>query len=123
MGWNVSLERDGEPVEVSPHRAGGVQSAKVNDDGRLEAIDNVLADMSVTYNYSGLFRHALEVDFDELNGRRASDVAPILTAAAVELGTDRDDDYWKPTEGNVGFILSQMAAWSRQHPDAVWRIS
>jgi hypothetical protein len=82
------------------------------------------AEINVTYNYGREFHQVLGADFREaLSGKRASDVLALLEAGAAQLGTERSADYWEPTPGNAGAVLARLAAWARQHPDAVFRVS
>jgi len=41
-----------------------------------------------------------------------------LQKAISLLGTERDPDYWKATEGNAGYALSILLGWARLHPTA-----
>mgnify|MGYP001213338952 CR=1 FL=1 len=59
----------------------------------------------------------------ELNGMTAMDSIPILAEAVAALGTEQDEDYWKPTPGNAGHALNVMLGWAKQCPDAVWEIT
>ena len=45
---------------------------------------------------------------------------PVLEGAISKLGDDTDEDYWKPTEGNVKQALEQLLALARMRPDGVW---
>ena len=45
-----------------------------------------------------------------------------LEFAVDLLGTERDEDYWKPTFGNAGYTLSRLLEWAKKHPDSVWDI-
>src|SRR4029077_6146288 len=40
-----------------------------------------------------------------------------------QVGTERDDDYWAPTDGNAGYAASILLGWAKQHPEATWRVS
>lgn len=122
MSWWVYLEPadGGEAVPVAPHEEGGTFV--------LGGVAH--AELNVTYNYGAPFREAWPEPLEGsgalalmLNGRTAGETEPLLAAAVEKLGTDRDPDYWRPTEGNAGHALSILLAWARQHPDAVWRIS
>lgn len=108
MSWWVYLEdTQGIPVEVEKHSEGrtyclgGISSAVLN----------------VTYNYEKHF------DFKALHAQIASDTVEMLTELVAKYGTQRDPDYWKSTEGNVGYTLSILLTWAKQHPNAIWRVS
>jgi hypothetical protein len=108
MSWWVYLEdKDGKPVEVSAHSEGGTYAV-----GGISE-----AELNVTYNYGKHFA------FKTLNGKAASETVEGLTALVAKLGTDRDEDYWNPTPGNVGHAASILLAWAKQHPAAKWRVS
>jgi hypothetical protein len=113
MGWGVELVRDGEVVAVPRHCEG----SNVALGGLAEA------SMTVTYNYGGYFECVFgSGGLRRLDGRRAGDTVELLRDAVDRLGTARDDNYWKSTQGNAGWILSVMLRWAQQHPDATWRV-
>lgn len=108
-------------VEIERHAEGGTYAVG----GTTEA------EVSITYNYGGFFRDAMEDPDPEesdilgrmLGGKRAGDVIPMLERAVERLGTERDPDYWKATAGNAGAMLNLLLTWARQHPDAVFKVS
>ena len=112
MSWWVYLKEGDEPVSVSRHSEGGTQVMDGND----------VAELNVTYNYSGLFQAAFDgIHFVEaLDGKRAQEVVPLLERAVERLGDKPDGDYWAKTEGNAGHALSVLLGWARQHPQAVF---
>ena len=80
------------------------------------------ASLNITYNYSRHFVAAFE---DErgvrcIYGTTGAESIPILKAAAGKLGSDVDEDYWAPTEGNARAAIMQLLALARMRPDGVW---
>ena len=107
MSYDISLnDSSGHTVMVDRHWEGGTFALGGSTD----------ADMNITYNYSRLF------PFRDLHRKRAGDTIDQMQAAVDHLGKDRDDDYWTPTKGNVGYAVSILLDWARQHPDAVWEV-
>ena len=50
-----------------------------------------------------------------------AETIPLLKAAVEQLGTDVDDDYWRPTEGNARRALCGLLAFAQMRPDGVWK--
>jgi hypothetical protein len=111
MSYDLSLVKDGKPVEVEAHEEGGTYVLG----GRSEA------SLNVTYNYSKQF-DALDVEkgLRWLYGKTGRETLDRLAHAIAALGTERDNDYWKGTAGNAGHALAVLYRWAKQHPDAVW---
>ena len=78
--------------------------------------------LNITYNYSGHFRRVLgEKGIRAIYGLTAAESLPVLDAAIAQLGTDRDLDYWNPTEGNARVALENLRLLARAcQPDAIW---
>lgn len=95
---------DGATLPVESHEEGGTYCLG----GTPEAMINV------TYNYAKHFT------FRDLHLKKAKETEPALAAAVEKLGTKQDDDYWKPTEGNVGYCCKILLDWAKQHPEGVW---
>ncbi len=74
------------------------------------------ATLNVTYNYGEYF------DFKQLHKMRGRESIPILEEAVEKLGIERDEDYWNPTCGNVGYACSILLRWARQHPEGMWLV-
>ncbi len=53
-------------------------------------------------------------------GLTGAESLPLLNRAIGLLGDDVDEDYWKPTEGNVKHALIQLRALASMRPDGVW---
>lgn len=77
--------------------------------------------LNVTYNYGDHFRRVMgEGGIHQLYGKTGAESIPILTKAIDALGDDKDDDYWKPTEGNAKAALCQLRALAQMRPDGKW---
>jgi len=79
-------------------------------------------ELNVTYNYGGAHTHLAEDGLRWLDGKRAFRTRNRLEIAVKFLGTERDDDYWKPTNGNAGYALSILLKWAKEHPQGVWQV-
>jgi len=113
MSWWVSLEENGEPVEVECHQEGGTYCLG----------GSTTAELNITYNYGWFYKRFLHEDgLWWLDGKKAADCISKLEAAIQELGTQRHQDYWAPTPGNAGYALSILLKWAKQYPDAVFRV-
>lgn len=80
--------------------------------------------LNITYNYSNIISKAFnnELGIKYLENKSASDAIPILTKAINSLGNDVDEDYWKPTEGNVKRALHGLLALCKIRPDGIIKI-
>ena len=108
MSWWVYLSKDtGEIVEVPRHSEGGtyVMGGTLN------------AELNVTYNYGKHF------DFKELDGKTGEEAKPLLAKAVEDLGMKRDDDYWNPTKGNVGYACLILLGWACVYPEAIFTVN
>ena len=78
--------------------------------------------LNVTYNYH---EHLRRLDPDQgirwLYGKTGVRTIPALERAINKLGNNTDEDYWKPTEGNVKRALCQLLAMAQMRPDGVWK--
>lgn len=75
-------------------------------------------ELNVTYNYSKLFN--VKIRLDE---QIAENTIDSLHWAVEVLGTERYQDYWAPTVGNVGHMCSVLLAWAIAHPTGVWEVN
>lgn len=111
MSWWVYLcEHPGDPgsaVTVPEFQEGGTQVLG----------GSTVAELNVTYNYGKYFRFK-----EELHGKQAKDVVLTLSRTILRLGTKRDNDYWKSTEGNVGYTCSILLDWASKYPDAWFEV-
>jgi hypothetical protein len=105
--WIYLDDEAGVPVPVQHFIEGGT----------LNIFGSSEAEVNVTYNYARHF------DFRSLHQRHASETVAELEAAVARLGTERDGDYWSPTEGNAGAACELLLGWAKQHPTAIWRVS
>lgn len=112
MSYDVSLERDGRPVEVQQHSEGGTYVIGGTNS----------AELNITYNYSPYFYEHLDKDkgLRWLYGRKAKDCITRLEQAVKALGTKQSHDYWEKTAGNAGYALNILLGWAKQHPDAMF---
>jgi hypothetical protein len=91
-----------------------VQMWPTNDDVKMVPGND--AELNITYNYSSIF------PFRGLDGKVGEEVLDELEDAVKILGTERDEDYWATTPGNVGHTLSILVGWIKLHPKAVFSI-
>ncbi len=121
MSWDVALTFDGVvPVVVPWFQEGGTYPIG----------GSIFAEMSVTYNYGGLFRMAWPDNLHGpsalrlmLDGRTGEDTERQLDIAFQRLGTVRDEDYWAKTRGNAGYALFILHGWAKQYLDAIWEVT
>jgi hypothetical protein len=79
------------------------------------------ATLNVTYNYANHFRRVLgELGIRTLYGLTGEASLPVLSEAIAQLGTNRSDDYWEPTEGNARAALENLRLLARACPTATW---
>lgn len=115
MSFDVTLKKDGSPVQIPNHSEGGTHVLGGTTD----------AELNVTYNYSGHFFRELHngLGLRWLDKKKAVDCVERLSKAIAALGVERDSDYWADTPGNAGFALSILLQWAQLHPDAVFEVS
>ena len=115
MSWKVYLEHNNKPVPVEKHSEGGTYAIGGTDE----------AELNITYNYGNFYYHCLDrkEGLRWLNGKKAKDCTERLENAVRKLGTDRDKDYWAPTQRNAGYALSILLRWARQYPNAIFKVS
>lgn len=106
--WIYLEDRDGNAADVAAHEEGGTFAM-----GGMPQ-----AELNVTYNYSDIFSIKKELD-----GKTAAETLPLLKQKVAEFGVERDNDYWKSTEGNVGYMLEILRRWAEQYPDYKWRVN
>jgi hypothetical protein len=109
MSWWISLRDEKNEIYCDV--------PKYEEGGTYVSGGSTIADINVTYNYGGLFGFGL------LHGKKASETIPTLEEAVSRLGTVKDDNYWSPTEGNVGFACSILLSWAKQHPEGTWSVN
>lgn len=124
MGYWVELRVDSETLAVVlPFIAGGVIEGAVLRGGTVVGVPTHQAIINVTYNYNGVYRKNLGVTLREmLDGKQGHDTVEILSKGVAILGTEPDPNYWAPTKGNAGYILSLLLSWAQLHPGATWRV-
>jgi hypothetical protein len=133
MGWDVRLlGRDKKPVEVPEHQEGGT----------FPIGGSAAGEISVTYNYTKLFREAYERVIQRpalaphdslgqiLDGRTGAEtVTGLISMSAYLHGVHQarvpeedDDNYWKATPGNAAHALAILAHWAACQPKGVWEV-
>ena len=111
--WVYLKDSHDNPVEVEHFSEGGTQILG----------GSYVAEMNVTYNYSGLFAKYLHPHgLRWLDNQKAKDVLPAMINAVDQLGTMQDYDYWNPTPGNAGFALAVLIRWAQSNPEAKFRV-
>lgn len=124
MGDKFVPQYDGDEVCPSPCYP-AVRVREHEEGGTYVLGGSAVAELNITYNYSSLYYETL----DKENGLRAlhnqsgADWIERLEAAVKTLGTERDNDYWKATAGNAGAALARLLAWTKAHPEGIWRVS
>lgn len=86
----------------------------------LEMDGNTAAEVHVTGNYLPIWRRYFEPNEGDrygIWGKTGRDLRPTIERAVAELGTIKDKDFWKPSNGNVGAIFDLMLEWIDQLPD------
>ena len=105
------------------HQEGGnyVAFVKTADGQILQGTAD--CDLNVTYNYSTIYSRVFPQGTKGINwlyGRTAKESIPVLEQAVEQLGTERDTDYWKATDGNAGRALNTLLGWARENPNGIW---
>ncbi len=104
MSYDVYVE---DPER--PESAVEIQGKNYFRGGTYEVGGTPLAHLNITYNYRDSFVKVFgEQGIRSLYGRTVGEVLPMLVDAIAVLGTDRDEDYWKATDGNAGAALSDL---------------
>jgi hypothetical protein len=85
--------------------------------------------LNITYNYAKHLFRVLPIVVEEknkglrgLDGMTGAASLPLFAQAVAQLGDDKSDYYWDPTEGNVKAALLQLTALATMRPDGVWRV-
>jgi predicted RecB family endonuclease len=103
MSYDISVTRAGEVVKLSdgPHHfKGGTFPV---------AGGQPFATLNMTYNYRPFLVQVFgEEGIRSLYGKTCVEVIPLLSRAVEFLGTERTDDYWAATAGNVGAALNEL---------------
>ena len=112
MSYDIDLCENSKICSVDRHYEGGTHCLHGTEDAHL----------NVTYNYNCFYRKHVdeELGIRWIYGKTGEECAGRLEYAVSVLGTERDDDYWKPTAGNAGYALSILLGWAKQHPNAVF---
>lgn len=122
MSYDISLQDHEDEYVLVPHfLEGGVVRAGINSSGELIPVPTYIASVNVTWNYNEVYVPRFGVSLrGMIEGKLGMETWVDLATYAAILGTDKDEDYWKPTEGNAGAILDLLAGWAVMHPTAKW---
>ena len=114
MSYDVRLkDSEDKTVKVEAHEEGGTYALG----------GTPTAELNVTYNYSKVLVEIWDGEsLSLLNGKKASKVTKLLEDSVKVLGTEQDADYWKATEGNVGYALNILLGWAKQYPDSTFEV-
>ncbi len=115
MSYDISLNDPvtGKTIELdSPHQMRG---------GNYAVGGSTFADFNITYNYGEILYQLFgDKGIRLIYGMTGAESITHLKAAVAHLDDDVDEDYWKPTEGNVKRALLQLIALAELRPDGVW---
>jgi hypothetical protein len=91
-------------------------SLQVVDDAGL-----VDASLNITGNYSRRIEEAMGSGLRDLYGQTGIVVAANLAILAANLADEEpDEDYWRPTDGNIKVVASTLIDWTFQHPEGTF---
>lgn len=79
--------------------------------------------LNVTFNYDSKLRNVWGHGLRELDGMSVPEAIPKLERAVQELGTEREEDYWKSTPGNAGAAMRDLLKIAAQLPEGRLRVS
>ena len=111
MSWDVTIkDSDGKPAQVyyAELPKGGTYLFGV------PPAEKVPARLNITYNYGVYYRVVWEEGIDRLHGKSLTEAIPLLESAVWALGNQRDDNYWKATQGNAGGALYDLLKLCRE---------
>jgi hypothetical protein len=79
--------------------------------------------LNITYNYSKIIRMTLDPrGLYVLDGMPAKQTIFMLEDAIMQLDDNIDEDYWKPTQGNVKLALVYLKTMATLRPDGIWKV-
>lgn len=131
MSYWIYLNGEGNTLHApTPHSIGAIATFRQDERGKLHEVPETECCLNVTWNYNKVYieyfgeslaqmLHPVEVE----PGRTGHETAELLLERGKKLGTELDDDYWKPTEGNAGAVLITLGAWAKHHPNGQWYVS
>ena len=91
--------------------------------GHLKSPGSKDAELTVTANYSPYYKEIFGSEgISWLYGKKAKDCIKKLMQGIDELGDEPEEDYWKATPGNAGFILSILLEWATKFPEATFKV-
>lgn len=115
MSYDINLvDQDGDTIilDIAHHLMGGTHALG----GTKEAW------LNITYNYADHFYRVLgEKGIRSVYGKTGAEAAPILRAAAKQLGgvMGKGSDYWAPTKGNAAAALLDLAELCGLAPEGI----
>lgn len=110
MSYDISLEHNGVVTK----------SKNIIAEGGTQIVGGTnKCELNITYNYSKIYSK-FNFSLKDLNGNSGKDTKDILFNLISTLGINRDDDYWKPTNGNAGYALNILMGWAKEFPEAIW---
>ncbi len=87
----------------------------VDDAGLMDASINV------TGNYSRRIHEVMGSGLRDLYGQTGLEAVASLAILAANLADEEpDDDYWKPTDGNIRVLAATLIDWTFQHPNGTF---
>jgi hypothetical protein len=115
MSYDISLH-DPRTKEIlhaaQPHQLRG---------GTFVAGGTTALELNVTYNYATIFYRVLgERGIRTIYGMTGAESVSVLEKAAAMLKDEKDEDYWKPTEGNAKAALAGLIELAKMALDGVW---
>jgi len=125
MSYEVILQDVSGVVQVPTHLHVSCDTFldhRLDSEGRLYP-GSSRAELNITSNYRPIFVELWGKEgIKRLYGKKAHSTIEGLEEAVALLGTERSDNPWELTRGNVGHVLSILLEWARMHPDATWKI-
>ena len=109
--------------DISYHNENGEQfpAGKYEDASTYVSLGDRTTEMGVTFNYSKIYRR-FNFHITDLHGLYGKDVMWQLNRIVKALGTERTEDPWEATDGNAGFALSVLLAWTKDHPEGFFSV-
>lgn len=122
MSNDIELVENGKICQVERHKEGGTYAV----DGTTDA------SLNVTYNYAWFWYKFLDAEkgIHFIDGKKAKDcidkfekcIHELVTPSCFGNGEHRFENYWAPTAGNACHILKILLKWSKQYPEATFKI-